>query len=331
MVAPTTKKPLFEGNYPSNESPLFFEFAFEPTAVSFKPQSTLLISSTKTKRKKVLYTAARLVFGVLVTGLVLTSGMLNNELLMGKSGRQAAMSWIPAWMESALSLPEAAATSTVIMPEKIDITTNAPASTTVLVGSKTNMAITPLASTKPMVDLKTPATALATNSAVTVLKEPTTPEEIEKTKEPIEPNVTTVFKPLIKRPVIQNRAKISEPVISRPAKRRITSDAFHAINAKSAIDGKRVFIKFGARWCLPCKMMEANVFPDLEISKLLRENYHTLTVDVDNIDGLNLRQFYQIEALPSFIILDNQQNIVGRHEGAQRIEALRSILGNNNP
>jgi len=97
------------------------------------------------------------------------------------------------------------------------------------------------------------------------------------------------------------------------------------------MDGKKVFIKFGAKWCLPCKMMEANVFPDPQISQLLLRDYHTLTVDVDNIDGINLRQFFQVEAIPSFIILDNQQNIMGKYEGAKRIEELRSILGRMTP
>jgi len=98
---------------------------------------------------------------------------------------------------------------------------------------------------------------------------------------------------------------------------------------KSANDGKKIFIKFGAKWCLPCKMMEANVFPDEQIQQLLFENFHTLTINVDNLDGINLRQFYNVETLPSFIILDSQQNEIERYEGAKKIEELRSILGGN--
>ena len=152
-----------------------------------------------------------------------------------------------------------------------------------------------------------------------------------------------IFRPFIKPPVRKTDFKLSTPVIpeKRPDvkessknegeiadnKLEITSGEYHSLMEQSVIDGKKIFIKFGAKWCLPCKIMDANVFPDEQIQQLLLENYHTLTVDVDNLDGINLRQFYNVGPIPSFIILDSQQNEIGRYVGSKKIEELRSILG----
>jgi len=97
MVAPTPKKTIFEGNFTSNTPPLFFEFAFEPSTVSFGNQTTLSTPLIHSKRKKVFHTASRLVLGLLITAFLLGSGLLNNELLTGKSGSQASLTWIPTW------------------------------------------------------------------------------------------------------------------------------------------------------------------------------------------------------------------------------------------
>jgi len=164
-------------------------------------------------------------------------------------------------------------------------------------------------------------------------------------KKEFRPIIKPPVRPIIKPPVNKRGFKLSNPVIQEKQlvaeankdteaetsnnKLRITSEAYHSSLEESSIDGKKIFIKFGAKWCLPCKMMEANVFPDEQIQKLLFENYHTLNIDVDNLDGINLRQFFKVEGLPSFIILDSQQNEIGRYQGVKKIEELRSILGEN--
>jgi len=330
MVAPTPKKPLFEGNYPSNSQPLFFEFALEPTPVSFEPQPTLSAPPPiSSKSKKVLSIASRLVIGILITALIMGSGVLNNELVMGKYATQANLGWMPSWSEDA---PVTSETTAVVaeVAESVETPSNPKP---VFLGSEADIAFS-----TAVANVSNPEEAsLTTTPDIAATPNPTAkaPSIVENAIE-TEETPKSIVKPIVKDPVSHPRVKLSKPVMNRKAvvgtnTSKITSEAFHAIKAASTVDGKKVFIKFGAKWCLPCRLMESNVFPDPEISQLLAKNYHTLTVDVDNIDGINLRQFYQVEALPSFIILDNQQNIVGKYEGAQRIEKLRSILGSMAP
>ncbi len=319
MVDSSPKKPLFEGNYPSNTESLFFEFAFEPTPFGFTPQPDLITTAplAKAKRKSFFLNASRLAFGVLITALLMSSGILNNKLFIGSSGTQSSLGWIPSWSEDAPTNANNTAIAVVSNNKLTEYNTE----------NQENTAFAPTEETESGTDLITPTpTATAT---------PT--EKVESGTEPKEMTTEGAIpaRPMIKKPVSREDIKLSEPVVNQATagtnKLEITSEAFHAVNAKSALDGKKVFIKFGARWCLPCKMMESNVFPDPVIRQALEENYHVLDVDVDNIDGINLRQMYKVEALPSFIILDKHQNIVGRHEGAKRIDELRSILGSVTP
>ena len=103
MVDSTPKKPLFEGNSPSNAETLFFEFAFEPTPLSFTPQPDLLTASPllNTKRKTFFLNASKLAFGLLITALLMSSGILNNKLFLGNSGNQASVGWMPSWSADA--------------------------------------------------------------------------------------------------------------------------------------------------------------------------------------------------------------------------------------
>ena len=376
MVASTPKKPYFEVNNPSNAQVLFFEFAFDPP-------TNLPTPANNSRFKRIFYASSRLVLGILITGLVLGSGILSNELFMGKSGAKASLAWIPSWFENfsyksnetavvsirnfegvqhseMVANPETMETGFETMnpfkPEEPNLipepSTNFSASAPILekeiekapnlVGETMEKELneeTPLRET----ELK------ASNLASRVIIKKSVNEKLiaknTDSKKEFRPIIKPPARPIIKPPVNNRAFKLSNPVVQEKQviaegskkterettsnKLEITSEAFHSTLEQSAIDGKKIFIKFGAKWCLPCKMMEANVFPDEQIQQLLFENYHTLNIDVDNLDGINLRQFYKVDALPSFIILDSQQNEIGRYPGAKKIEELRSILGEN--
>jgi Thiol:disulfide interchange protein len=376
MVASTPKKSFFEVNNVSNTQALFFEFAFDsPTNLS--------TPSNNSRYKRIFYTSSRLVLGILITGLVLGSGILNNELFMGKSDTKASLAWIPSWFQNFSTKSNETTVVSIKNFEGVQHSERAFNPETIGIGIETmnpfkeeepNIISEPssnFSASAPILDKKTEKTPILVGEMVEEqLKEETAPKEtelkasnlasrviIKKTvtekliaknidlKKEFRPIIKPPVRPIIKPPVNKRGFKLSNPVIQEKQlvaeankdteaetsnnKLRITSEAYHSSLEESSIDGKKIFIKFGAKWCLPCKMMEANVFPDEQIQKLLFENYHTLNIDVDNLDGINLRQFFKVEGLPSFIILDSQQNEIGRYQGVKKIEELRSILGEN--
>ncbi len=314
MVAPTPKNAFFEVNYSSKSQPLFFEFNLEPTPVSFKPQPKLSVPPARFLNKRNLNLVACLTVGILFTAFIINSGILNNELFNGKLGNQASLGWGPSYSAEA---PEKSRSYTAVA--------ELPTASETFSSPEPVLLSSVASNPEPETDKIAIAPVTATSPEASESTEPSGPSDV----------ISKGIKPIIKPPVSPSKIKLSEPVTNKEAKTvnhsAITSEDFHNITNSSAQDGKKVFIKFGAKWCLPCKMMETNVFPDPEIRKMLSAGYHTLDVDVDNIDGINLRQYYKVETLPSFVILDSKQNMVGKYEGAKRIEELRSILGGNAP
>lgn len=78
-------------------------------------------------------------------------------------------------------------------------------------------------------------------------------------------------------------------------------------------------VKFGASWCLPCKMMAktiASVLPDFTSI-----NYQDIDID----DEPELSKQYKIKSVPTVIFFNDGKEI-DRVSGNIRIEALRTKI-----
>ncbi|MEM8909358.1 MAG: hypothetical protein AAGD05_16040, partial [Bacteroidota bacterium] len=62
--------------------------------------------------------------------------------------------------------------------------------------------------------------------------------------------------------------------------------------------------------------METTVFSDETVQQVLDQGFKTLKVDIDEFDGINLKQHFAIKHLPSFLILNAQGEVQGRYTKA---------------
>jgi thiol:disulfide interchange protein len=58
-----------------------------------------------------------------------------------------------------------------------------------------------------------------------------------------------------------------------------------AINAAKS-DHKLVFVDLYANWCISCRIMDANVFSDSSVAKLLNLRFHPVKLDVESKDSI---------------------------------------------
>ena len=76
---------------------------------------------------------------------------------------------------------------------------------------------------------------------------------------------------------------------------------------------KGVLIDFSASWCPPCIAMKHEVWPDAEVARAINAGYVPVAVDADNSKGLTER--YNVDNLPTVLLLDADGRVLKRNEG----------------
>lgn len=68
-------------------------------------------------------------------------------------------------------------------------------------------------------------------------------------------------------------------------------------------EGKPLFIDTYAKWCIPCKKMDA-VFRDRDVAQILNDNFINVKVNMDQPYGKDYQRKYGVVFLPTFLFLD---------------------------
>ena len=76
---------------------------------------------------------------------------------------------------------------------------------------------------------------------------------------------------------------------------------------------KRVLVDFSASWCPSCVTMRHDVWPDAGVARVIDAGYVAVKVDVDMDTDLSPR--YQVESIPTVLLLDAAGRVVKRNDG----------------
>lgn len=78
--------------------------------------------------------------------------------------------------------------------------------------------------------------------------------------------------------------------------------------SKSA--GKPILAVFSASWCPPCKMMKRDVWPDEKVTAAVESKFVAVHLDVDESDGRQASEKYQVDSIPRILVLDAKGNVL---------------------
>lgn len=105
-------------------------------------------------------------------------------------------------------------------------------------------------------------------------------------------------------------------VLSASSSEVFFEGTFTSAKQRAKMENKILILDFTAKWCLPCRFMEKEVFNNQEVSSFLEKNAIVYKVDVEDFDGIVIKELYQISLLPTNIILDPNGNELTRKESS---------------
>ncbi|MDO8834786.1 MAG: thioredoxin family protein [Vicinamibacterales bacterium] len=98
-----------------------------------------------------------------------------------------------------------------------------------------------------------------------------------------------------------------------PASAVAWQDDLDAALAEARSSGRRVLVEFSASWCPSCVAMKHDVWPDPAVARAVEAGYIAVSVDTDRNGVLPAR--YQVDAIPTLILLDADGRVVKRNDG----------------
>jgi thiol-disulfide isomerase/thioredoxin len=92
---------------------------------------------------------------------------------------------------------------------------------------------------------------------------------------------------------------------------------------------KNILLKFGAKYCLPCRIMDESIWPNPDLAELVEKNCVAVAADIQTIDGKMLEQQYSVAVLPTILLLDADGNLLFRQEGSCGSKVLMDLVSSN--
>lgn len=94
---------------------------------------------------------------------------------------------------------------------------------------------------------------------------------------------------------------------------------------QAAKENKLVFVDIYTSWCLPCKLMDEDVFTNEETAAIINKNFISYKVDAEKNNGPDLNFIYNVESYPTLLFLDTKGRVLARGKGTHYHSALISL------
>lgn len=100
---------------------------------------------------------------------------------------------------------------------------------------------------------------------------------------------------------------------TEPAARKIEwrHDVQNVLKETSA-DDKPILLRFFAKWCGPCRVMDARVWPDAQVTQAINDSFTPVEIDIDTPGAADIARQYGVNAVPTIILLNRKGSEVAR-------------------
>ena len=107
---------------------------------------------------------------------------------------------------------------------------------------------------------------------------------------------------------------------------RWSDESYQQMVQRASQENKYVFIDFYATWCGPCKKLDADVYPDASVEKLLNAMIPA-KFDAEKDPWLAAAQAFRVRAYPTLLVLGPDGREVGRYVGYLPAPQFVEVIG----
>ena len=96
--------------------------------------------------------------------------------------------------------------------------------------------------------------------------------------------------------------------------------SFSEVLAKAKQEKRMVFMDCYTSWCGPCKMMVQDVFSQEDVGQFMNTRFVNVKLDMEKGEGRELAKKYQVKVYPTFLILNEDGEVIHKMVGGMKAE-----------
>lgn len=117
--------------------------------------------------------------------------------------------------------------------------------------------------------------------------------------------------------------KSQKELIEEPTIETLNDFSFDFVKSSSLIkvvdraieEDKLVFIDIYTDWCMPCQIMDEEVFSDDHLGDYFNEHFISYKVDAEKTNGPDIATLYQIIGYPTLLFIDHKGKVLTKKDG----------------
>jgi len=122
-----------------------------------------------------------------------------------------------------------------------------------------------------------------------------------------------------------NRNSKIEKKVQKEGITFMESETFQTVLERAERENKLVFLDMYTDWCMPCKMMDEDVFPDKELGEFMDKNFISYKSNAEKGNGVTLATIFNVRYYPTLLFLDTKGHELERKEGAMFHREIREM------
>jgi thioredoxin-related protein len=111
-----------------------------------------------------------------------------------------------------------------------------------------------------------------------------------------------------------------------PTRVKFLSGDWSAAQQKAKSEQKLYFVDFDASYCASCRNMDESTYQDPGLANFMENNVVALRLDVQDFEGAMWSQNYEVEALPTMLIFNQDGKLVKRLVGYKSAKDLMAAF-----